>query len=96
MSYVTSDRAGRVAVKTLFLTVGRVCAECWWDVSVRYGVTCAASSPCSAKVAAWRLEDVLRTITAIDPSLLRNALTSSPVELVVAPMRTAPGRMKRL
>ncbi|MDX6419190.1 MAG: hypothetical protein QOG28_3810, partial [Trebonia sp.] len=41
----------------------------------------------------WAL---FRTITAVDPSLLRNAVTSRPVALVVVPMRTAPGRMNRL
>ena len=75
---MTSDRGGSVAVKALFLTVIGVCAESWWVVSVRYGVTCAASSPRSEKVAAWRLWAVFRTMTAIDPLLLRNALTSRP------------------
>jgi hypothetical protein len=52
--------------------------------------------PRSEKVATWRLWAVFRTITAIDPSLLRNAVTSSRASLVVVPMRTAPGRMNRL
>ena len=60
-------------------------------MSVRYGVTCAPLSPPSEKVATWRLRAVFRTTTAIDPSLLRNAVTSRPASLVVAPMRTAPG-----
>ena len=83
-------------MKALFLTVIGVCAESWWVVSVRYGVTCAALSPRSEKVAVWRLWALFRTITAVDPSLLRNALASRPVSLVVVPMRTAPGRMNRL
>jgi hypothetical protein len=83
-------------VKAVFFTVIGACAESSWDVSVRYGVTCAALSPRSEKVATWRLEVVFRTTTAIDPSLLRNALTSRPGKLVLVPMRTAPGRMKRL
>ena len=91
-----SDRGGRVAVKALFLTAIGVCAESSWVVSVRYGVTCAASSPRTEKVATWRLWALFRTTTAVDPSLLRNALTSRPGRVVVVPMRTAPGRMKRL
>lgn len=83
-------------MKVLSLTMIGVCAESAWDVSVRYGVTCAAPSPCSEKVAAWRLWALLRTIIAVDPSLFRNALTSRPARLVVVPMRTAPGRMNRL
>jgi hypothetical protein len=93
---VTSDRGGRVAVNALFLTVIGACAESPWDVSVRYGVTCAPLSPRSEKVATLELRALFRTITAVDPSLLRNAVTSRPVALVVVPMRTAPGRMNRL
>ena len=83
-------------MKALFLRVIGVCGESWWDVSVRYGVTCAASSPRSEKVAIWRLWALFRTTTAIDRSLLRNALASRPLSLVVNAMHTAPGRMKRL
>ena len=83
-------------MKALFLTVIGAWAESSWDVSVRYGVTCAPSSPRSEKVATSRLWALLRTTTAIDPSLLRNALASRVASVVVVPMRTAPGRMKRL
>jgi hypothetical protein len=72
------------------------CGESWCDLSVRYGVTCAPRSPRSEKVATWRLRALLRTTTAVEPSVLRNALTSRPAALVVAAMRTAPGRTKRL
>ena len=83
-------------MKALFLTVIAVCGEIWWDASVRYGVTRAASRPRSEKIATCRLWALLSTTTAVDPSLFRNALTSRPARLVVVPMRTAPGRMKRL
>ena len=41
---MTSDRGGRVAVNALFLIVIGDCAESWWDVSVRYGVTAATGA----------------------------------------------------
>jgi hypothetical protein len=96
MSYVTRERGGRVAVKALSLTGIGVCVESSWDVSVRYGVTRAALSPRSEKLATWRRWALFRTTTAVDPSLFWNALTSRPVRLVVVSMRTAPGRTKRL
>ena len=83
-------------MKALFLTVIGACSESSWVVSVRYGVTCAPLSPRSEKVVTCWLWAVFRATTAIDPSLLRKALTSRPASLVVVPMRTAPGRMKRL
>jgi len=85
-----------VVVKALLLTATGAWAERSCDVSVRYGVTSAAVSPRSEKVATWGLWALFRTTTAIDPSLLRKALTSRLAALVVVPMRTAPGRMKRL
>jgi hypothetical protein len=96
MSKVTSDRGGRVAVNAPFRTVIGDCAESPWDVSVRNGVTYAPLIPRSEKFAPCRLWVLFRTITAVDPSLLRNAVTSRPASLVIAPMRTAPGRINRL
>src|SRR5437016_7433131 len=99
MVYVVNERRGSVAEKTPWLIVSGSCWAVLFVVSVMYGTTRGPSGililgTVIGIVTSWVA--VFNTTMASEPSLLRNAVTSKLLLLVLAPMRVAPGRIKRL
>src|ERR1051326_1355958 len=99
MVYVVNERGGSVAEKAPWLTARAPCLAVLFVVSVRYGTTCDPSGmpilgTAMGTVTLWVA--VFNTTMASEPSPLRNAVVSKLLLLVLALMRVAPGRIKRL